>query len=173
MFIKFNVNWYLVEIERLYQAIIVDDLDDNLYNNNYEAKNIMNQRQKTGKETPRKIRKNSVSNFIKNNKRKKNKINSSINNDINNKEKNIINKNNKILKIKKEKEYNINSTNDMKKIIFLKKTVRKMIYNRFIHNIFLFLDKGKENTFKIYSISDKDKTEKNVEVIKLNPIFIV
>ena len=48
-----------------------------------------------------------------------------------------------------------------------------MIYNRFIHNIFLFLDKGKENTFKIYSISDKDKTEKNVEVIKLNPIFIV
>ena len=172
-FIEFNVNWDLVERERLYQAIIVDDLDDNLYNNNYEAKNIMNQRQKTGKETPRKIRKNSVSNFIKNNKRKKNKINSSINNDINNKEKNIINKNNKILKIKKEKEYNINSTNDMKKIIFLKKTVRKMIYNRFIHNIFLFLDKGKENTFKIYSISDKDKTEKNVEVIKLNPIFIV
>ena len=48
-----------------------------------------------------------------------------------------------------------------------------MIYNRFIHNIFLFLDKGKENTFKIYSISNKDKTEKNVEVIKLNPIFIV
>ena len=77
------------------------------------------------------------------------------------------------MKIKKEKEYNINSTNDMKKIIFLKKTVRKMIYNRFIHNIFLFLDKGKENTFKIYSISDKDKTEKNVKVIKLNPIFIV
>ena len=59
------------------------------------------------------------------------------------------------------------------KIIYLKKTVRKMIFNRFIHNIFLFIEKGKENTFKIYSVSDKNKNNKNVEVILLNPIFIV
>ena len=59
------------------------------------------------------------------------------------------------------------------KIIYLKKTVRKMIFNRFIHNIFLFIEKGKINTFKIYSISDHKKGDKNVEVILLNPIFIV
>ena len=51
--------------------------------------------------------------------------------------------------------------------------VRKMIFNRFIHNIFLFIEKGKTNTFKIYSISDQKKGDKNVEVILLNPIFIV
>ena len=48
-----------------------------------------------------------------------------------------------------------------------------MIFNRFIHNIFLFIDKRKANTFKIYSISEQKKGDKNVEVILLNPLFIV
>ena len=63
------------------------------------------------------------------------------------------------------------------KILYLNKTVRKIIYNRFIHNIFLFIEKGKENTFKIYSISNNNNNNnnnnKNVEVILLNPIFNV
>ena len=48
-----------------------------------------------------------------------------------------------------------------------------MIFNKFIHNIFLILEKGKENTFKVYFISDNNKNPKNVEVIVLNPILIV
>ena len=82
------------------------------------------------------------------------------------------------MKIKKGKEINneniINiASNSKNKIFYLKKTVRKMIFNRFIHNIFLFIEKGKESTYKIYSISDNNKNPKNVEVILLNPIFIV
>ena len=82
------------------------------------------------------------------------------------------------MKIKKQKEINDENidniaSNSENKIFHLKKTVRKMIFNRFIHNIFLFIEKGKESTYKIYSISDNNKNPKNVEVILLNPIFIV
>ena len=196
-FIEFDINWELVERNQLYQAIVLDDLDEYLYNDN-KTKIIMNNRQNTGKETPRKIRKNSVSKFNnkenENNKykskNKKNKKNNKIyninnNNIINEKDKekekdkdNIkYNKSLKIKKIKNKENIDIDKSNisgiSNNKIIYLKKTVRKMIFNRFIHNIFLIIEKGKENTFKIYSISDKNKNNKNVEVILLNPIFIV
>ena len=197
-FIEFDINWELVERNQLYQAIVLDDLDEYLYNDN-KTKIIMNNRQNTGKETPRKIRKNSVSKFnnkenennkykSKNKKNKKNNKIYNINNNniiINEKDKekekdkdNIkYNKSLKIKKIKNKENIDIDKLNisgiSNNKIIYLKKTVRKMIFNRFIHNIFLFIEKGKENTFKIYSISDKNKNNKNVEVILLNPIFIV
>ena len=87
------------------------------------------------------------------------------------------NKSLKIKKIKNKENIDIDKLNisgiSNNKIIYLKKTVRKMIFNRFIHNIFLFIEKGKESTYKIYSISDNNKNPKNVEVILLNPIFIV
>ena len=186
-FIDFGENWDLVEKEQLYQAIIVDDLDDHLYNDS-KAKIILNNRQNTGKETPRKQRKNSISKYNKenknnyNNKRKKEKnINNNANNNIiiNNIDKDKDNiKYNKLLIIKKGKRLNNdlmtnNSDFQKNKIIYLNNTVRKMIFNRFIHNIFLFLAKEKENTFKIYSISDKNSDPKNLEVILLNPIFNV
>ena len=186
-FIEFGDNWDLVEREQLYFDIIIDDLEDHLYNDS-KSKIILNNRQKAGRETPRKIRKNSISKYNMNNKAKidkkeKNKDNINIINkdNINIKINNIDNDNikyNKLLKIKKGKEINneniINiASNSKNKIFYLKKTVRKMIFNRFIHNIFLFIEKGKESTYKIYSISDNNKNPKNVEVILLNPIFIV
>ena len=81
----------------------------------------------------------------------------------------------KIKKIKINPEELADSSNiSENEILYLNKTVRKIIYNRFIHNIFLFIEKGKENTFKIYSISNNNnKNNKNVEVILLNPIFNV
>ena len=90
-FIEFGENWELVERKQLYQEIILDDLQDHLYNDS-KANIILNNRQNTGKETPRKIRKNSISKYNKNNQRKegrKNKIEK--NNNINI----IINENNK------------------------------------------------------------------------------
>ena len=187
-FIDFVDCWELFKREKLYEFITMDNLEDNPYNDT-KAKIILNHRQNTGKETPRKIRKNSLSRYnkinnnIKGKKYNKENIN---NNKINNKENdnnNSININNnikynKLLKIKKGKEINndinINSSNIYdKKFFHFKNMVRKMIFNRFIHNIFLFIEKGKTNTFKIYSISDQKKGDKNVEVILLNPIFIV
>ena len=182
-FIEFNENWELVEKDQLYESIILDDIDE-FYNNEERTKIVLNHRQNTGRETPRKIRKNSVSKIYKKNKNKKpkkNKINTNIiineNNNINNKEKDNI-KYNKLLKIKKTKisldEFENSSNISENKILYFNKTVRKIIYNRFIHNIFLFIEKGKENNFKLYSISDNNnKNTKNVEVIVLNPIYIV
>ena len=186
-FIEFGENWELVERKQLYQEITLDDLQDHLYND-AKANIILNNRQNTGKETPRKIRKNSISKYNKNNQRKKGKKNKmKKNNNINiiindnskgkDKEKDNI-KYNKLLKIKKGNEQadddNMNSSSlTEKNVILFKKMVRKMIFNRFIHNIFLILEKGKENTFKVYSISDNNKNPKNVEVIVLNPILIV
>ena len=183
-FIEFGDNWDLFEREKLYQAIIIDYSEEKSYNDS-KSKIILNNRQNTGKETPRKMRRNSLSKYNKENKREKGKnkniikINKNI--QINNKEKEKENSNikyNKLLKIKKR--YEINNENEInishiseKKILCLNKTVRKMIFNRFIHNIFLFIDKGKENTYKIYSISNNEKNTKNIEVILLNPIFIV
>jgi hypothetical protein len=181
-FIEFKDNWELEEKEELYDSIILDNEDAHLYNE-IKTKIILNHRQNTGKETPRKIRKNSVSKFnknIKGIKRRKSKIkNTNNNNNINeNNNKNDNIKYNKILKIKKGIFINPDEIENISyisanKLKYLNKTVRKIIYNRFIHNIFLFIEKGKENTFKIYSISDKNKNNKNVEVILLNPIFIV
>ena len=162
----------------------MDNSEDNLYNDN-KAKIILNHRQNTGKETPRKIRKNSLSKYNKeiNNKKgkkyNKENINNNINIKINNKDNDNDNiKYNKLLKIKKGKEINneikiYSSYISDQNIFYLKNMVRKMIFNRFIHNIFLFIDKRKANTFKIYSISDQKKGDKNVEVILLNPLFIV
>ena len=184
-FIEFKDNWELVEKEELYDAIILDNDDVHLYNE-IKTKIILNHRQNTGKETPRKIRKNSVSKFnknIKEIKRKKSKIKNTNNTNENNNNKNDNKKNdntkyNKTLKIKKGKAINpeeIENTSYIseKKLKYLNKTVRKIIYNRFVHNIFLFIEKGKENTFKIYSISDNNKNAKNVEIVILNPIFNV
>ena len=178
-FIDFGENWDLVEKEELYDAIILDDINE-YFNYEERTKIVLNHRQNTGKETPRKIRKNSVSKIYKKNrdkKRKKSKLNSNIVINENNKEKDKI-KYNKLLKIKKIKinpeELADSSNISENKILYLNKTVRKIIYNRFIHNIFLFIEKGKENTFKIYSISNNNnKNNKNVEVILLNPIFNV
>lgn len=178
-FIDFGENWDLVEKEELYDAIILDDINE-YFNYEERTKIVLNHRQNTGKETPRKIRKNSVSKIYKKNrdkKRKKSKLNSNIVINENNKEKDKI-KYNKLLKIKKIKinpeELADSSNISENEILYLNKTVRKIIYNRFIHNIFLFIEKGKENTFKIYSISNNNnKNNKNVEVILLNPIFNV
>ena len=114
-FIDFVDSWELFEREQLYQLITMDNSEDNLYNDN-KAKIILNHRQNTGKETPRKIRKNSLSKYNKEINDKKGKkynkenINNNINIKINNKENdyNNINNNynikyNKLLKIKKEK----------------------------------------------------------------------
>ena len=120
---------------------------------------------------------------IKEIKRKKSKIKNTNNINENNNNKNDNKKNdntkyNKTLKIKKGKAINpeeIENTSYIseKKLKYLNKTVRKIIYNRFVHNIFLFIEKGKENTFKIYSISDNNKNAKTVEIVILNPIFNV
>jgi hypothetical protein len=186
-FIEFGDNWDLVERQQLYFDITLVELEDHLYNDS-KSKIILNNRQKAGKETPRKVRKNSISKYNKNNKEKidkggknKNKNNINIINKTNIKINNIDNDNikySKLLKIKKGKEINEENIDNIansseNKIFHLKKTVRKMIFNRFIHNIFLFIEKGKESTYKIYSISDNNKNPKNVEVILLNPIFIV
>ena len=186
-FIEFGDNWDLVERQQLYFDITLVELEDHLYNDS-KSKIILNNRQKAGKETPRKVRKNSISKYNKNNKEKidkggknKNKNNINIINKTNIKINNMDNDNikySKLLKIKKGKEINEENIDNIansseNKIFHLKKTVRKMIFNRFIHNIFLFIEKGKESTFKIYSISDNSKNPKNVEVIQLNPIFIV
>ena len=182
-FIDFVDSWELFEREQLYQLITMDNSEDNLYNDN-KAKIILNHRQNTGKETPRKIRKNSLSKYNKeiNNKKgkkyNKENINNNINIKINNKDNDNNIKYNKLLKIKKgegiNNEIKINSSYiSDKNLFYLKNMVRKMIFNRFIHNIFLFIDKRKANTFKIYSISEQKKGDKNVEVILLNPLFIV
>jgi hypothetical protein len=180
-FIEFKDNWELEEKEELYDSIILDNEDAHLYNE-IKTKIILNHRQSTGKETPRKIRKNSVSKFnknIKGIKRRKSKIKNTNNNNINeNNNKNDNIKYNKILKIKKGKFINPDEIENISyisanKLKYLNKTVRKIIYNRFVHNIFLFIEKGKENTFKIYSISDNNKNAKNVEIVILNPIFNV
>ena len=193
-FIEFTINWELVEKEQLYQSIIGDDLDDHLYS---EEKTgiVLNKRQTTGKDTPRKARKNSISKYKgKNNKYENNKNNINIinidyedNNNIDDTENDNKNKESVIkfkktvLKIKKEKEISLNAYNNYEyNLLYLKNAVRKMIYNRFIFNIFIDLNgkNGKENdSFKIYSISPRLEKEKenikNVEVILLNPILIV
>ena len=64
--------------------------------------------------------------------------------------------------------------------------VRKIIFNRFIYNLFIDInsnniDKDEDNSFKVYSISpriannsEREKIDaKNIEVILLNPILIV
>ena len=199
-FIEFIINWELVEKEQLYQSIIADELDDHLY---CEEKTgiVLNKRQTTGKDSPRKTRKNSVSKYEKNNKNKNYKVNNNNedkddfeedNND--NIENNIINDNgndsevkyNKTsLKIKKEREISLNLYNNYENnLIYFKNKVRKIIFNRFIYNLFLDIndkniDKdGNNSSFKIYSISprisEKEKEDsKNIEVILLNPILIV
>jgi hypothetical protein len=200
-FIEFIDNWDLVEKEQLYQSIISDDLDDYLYS---EEKSgiIMNQRQTTGKETPRKIRKASMSKYQDKNNKGRNNINiinldenSDDNCDYDN-ESESINDNeceNSIkykkanLKIKNIREVSLNYNNYEKNLIYLKNMVRKIIFNRFIYNIFIDIQKknlGKDEdskSFKVYTISkgisnnsEKDSiSSQNVEVILLNPILIV
>jgi hypothetical protein len=200
-FIEFIDNWDLVEKEQLYQSIISDDLDDYLYS---EEKSgiIMNQRQTTGKETPRKIRKASMSKYQDKNNKGRNNINiinldenSDDNCDYDN-ESESINDNeceNSIkykkanLKIKNTREVSLNYNNYEKNLIYLKNMVRKIIFNRFIYNIFIDIQKknlGKDEdskSFKVYTISkgisnnsEKDSiSSQNVEVILLNPILIV
>ena len=200
-FIEFIINWELVEKEQLYQSIIADELDDHLY---CEEKTgiVLNKRQTTGKETPRKIRKNSVSKYKEKNNDDKNRNTKNKNNinDINsdedkendnyninmiNDKDNVIKYNKTILKIKKQREIILNNNNNYENIfIYFKNKVRKIILNRFIFNLFIDInendsDKETNNSFKIYSISpginpEKEKEDlKNVEVILLNPIFIV
>ena len=191
-FNEFIVNWDLVEKEQLYQSIIEDEMDDHLYS---EEKTgiVLNKRQVTGKETPRKTRKNSVSKYNENNKRhilsKKNIINKDKDiedNNIQNENFNI-DKDSEIkyyknsLKIKKQNDVCLNSINIYEKnLIYFKNTVRKLIFNRFINNLFIGIkniERDDNNSFKIYSISqnlEKGKEEtKNIEVILLNPIYIV
>ena len=199
-FIEFTINWELVEKEQLYQSIIGDELDDHLYS---EEKTgiVLNKRQTTGKETPRKARKNSISKykeknnkFIKNNKNNINIINNddednNIDNENNKNKESVIKFKKTVLKIKKEREISLNLYNNYENnLIYFKNAVRKMIYNRFIFNLFIDMnekaaEKGEDNSFKVYSISprlynnlEKEKGKdsiKNVEVILLNPIFIV
>ena len=195
-FIEFMINWDLVEKEQLYQSIVADEFDDHLY---CEEKTgiVLNKRQTTGKETPKKTRKNSISKYKQKNRdisKIKNNININkinINNDednyiINDKEC-VIKFNQTHLKIKKEKIISLNMNNDYQNnFLYLKNMVRKIIFNRFIYNIFIDMnrnntDKDEGNSFKIYSISpriannsEKDKEDaKNIEVILLNPILIV
>ena len=197
-FIEFITNWDLVEKEQLYQSIIVDEFDDHFY---CEEKTgiVLNKRQTTGKETPKKTRINSISKY-KPKKKEKSKIknniktinvnidedNNSINNDKEEKE-NVIKFNNTHLKIKKERNIFLNSNNDYENnFIYFKNMVRKIIFNRFIYNLFIDIntnniDKNEDNSFKIYSISpriannsEREKIDaKNIEVILLNPILIV
>ena len=191
-FIEFIINWDLVEKEQLYQSIIEDEMDDHLYS---EEKTgiVLNKRQVTGKETPRKTRKNSVSKYKENNKRhilsKKNNINKdkvTEDNNIENENFNV-DKDSEIkyykntLKIKKQNDVCLSSINIYEKnLIYFKNTVRKLIFNRFINNLFIGIkniERDDNNSFKIYSISqnlEKGKEEsKNIEVILLNPIYIV
>jgi hypothetical protein len=196
-FIEFTINWELVEKEQLYQSIIGDEFDDHLYS---EEKTgiVLNKRQATGKETPRKARKVSVSKYKEKNNKYTNK-NNNINvinidyeednntiddtdNDNKNKE-SVIKFKKTVLKIKKEREISLNANNNYEyNLLYFKNAVRKMIYNRFIFNIFIDInrkngEKGEDDSFKIYSISPRTQKEKenikNVEVILLNPIFIV
>jgi hypothetical protein len=162
----------------------------------------MNQRQTTGKETPRKIRKASMSKYQDKNNKGRNNINiinldenSDDNCDYDN-ESESINDNeceNSIkykkanLKIKNIREVSLNYNNYEKNLIYLKNMVRKLIFNRFIYNIFIDIQKknlGKDEdskSFKVYTISkgisnnsEKDSiSSQNVEVILLNPILIV
>ena len=202
-FIEFIDNWELVEKEQLYQSIISDDLDDYLYSEEKSGM-IMNQRQTTGKETPRKVRKASMSKYQeKNNKGRNNinKINIDDNSDNNsdydydnesesindNEPENSIKFKEANLKIKKAREISLNYNNYENNLIYLKNMVRKLIFNRFIYNIFIDIHKnnlGKDEdskSFKVYTISKgisnnskKDRTSsQNVEVILLNPILIV
>lgn len=191
----------MVEKDQLYQSIISDDLDDYLYSEEKSGM-IMNQRQTTGKETPRKIRKASMSKYQdKNNKGRNNinKINIDENSDDNsdydnesesindNEPENSIKFKRTNLKIKKAKEISLNSNNYENNFIYLKNMVRKLIFNRFIYNIFIDIHKnnlGKDEdskSFKVYTISKgisnnskKDRaSSQNIEVILLNPILIV
>jgi hypothetical protein len=200
-FIEFIDNWELVEKEQLYQSIISDDLDDYLYSEEKSGM-IMNQRQTKGKETPRKVRKASISKYQdKNNKGRNNinKINIDENSDDNsdydnesesindNEPENSIKFKEANLKIKKAREISLNYNNYENNLIYLKNMVRKLIFNRFIYNIFIDIHKnnlGKDEdskSFKVYTISKgisnnskKDRTSsQNVEVILLNPILIV
>ena len=162
----------------------------------------MNQKQTKGKETPRKVRKASISKYQdKNNKGRNNinKINIDENSDDNSdydNESESINDNdyeNSIklkkanLKIKKAREISFNYNNYENNLIYLKNIVRKLIFNRFIYNIFIDINQnnlGKDEdskSFKVYTISKgvcnnsvKDReSSQNVEVILLNPILIV
>ena len=190
-FIEFINDWELVEKEQLYQSIIADELDDHLYS---EEKTgiLLNKRQTTGKETPKKIRKNSVSKFKKEKEKNiKNNLNTINVEDDENNNNIIVGKDSEIkyrktvLKIKKEREISLNSNNNYENnLIYFKNMVRKIILNRFIYNLFIdinvnSLEKEENTSFKIYSISPrmdskKEKEDsKNVEVILLNPIFIV
>ena len=191
-FIEFIINWDLVEKEQLYQSIIEDEMDDHLYS---EEKTgiVLNKRQVTGKETPRKTRKNSVSKYNENNKRHMLSKKNIINKDKDIEDNNIENENFSIdkdseikyykntLKIKKQNDVCLNSINIYEKnLIYFKNTVRKLIFNRFINNLFIGIkniERDDNNSFKIYSISqnlEKGKEEtKNIEVILLNPIYIV
>ena len=190
-FIEFINDWELVEKEQLYQSIIADELDDHLY---CEEKTgiLLNKRQTTGKETPKKIRKNSVSKFKKEKEKNiKNNLNIINVEDDENNNNIIVGKDSEIkyrktvLKIKKEREISLNSNNNYENnLIYFKNMVRKIILNRFIYNLFIdinvnSLEKEENTSFKIYSISPrmdskKEKEDsKNVEVILLNPIFIV
>ena len=196
-FIEFIINWELVEKEQLYQSIIADELDDHLY---CEEKTgiVLNKRQTTGKETPRKARKNSVSKYKDNKTKIKNKnnninikgededdFNNNIDNNIINDKESVIHYNKTNLKIKKQREISLNLNNNYESnLIFFKNRVRKIIFNRFIYNLFLDIngrnmEKDENNSsFKIYSISprtsEKEKEDaKNIEVILLNPILIV
>lgn len=193
-FIEFTYNWDLVEKEQLYLSIIADEFDDHLYS---EEKTgiLLNKRQTTGKETPKKKRKYSISKF----KQKKEEI-SKIKNNINiininkDEDNNIYNDNecvikfsNTHLKIKKERKISFTMNNSFENnFIYLKNTVRKIILNRFIYNLLLDIninniDKDGENSFKIYSISPRivnnsekgKEVTKNIEVILLNPTLIV
>ena len=190
-FIELNINWQMIEIDILYKSIISDDLEDNSYSEG-KSNIIMNKRQTTGKETPRKMRKFSIT--------KKNEINIhriEVKKEISDKMKNsrissgeIIGYNKNLLKIKKNQddEINYNDYYNEKLFNYFKNTVRKLIYNRFVYSIFSDSkdDNSNNNTinnnekiFKLYSISPKkhifgDNDEhKNVEVIILNPLFIV
>ena len=196
-FIEFIINWELVEKEQLYQSIIADELDDHLY---CEEKTgiVLNKRQTTGKETPRKARKNSVSKYKDSKTKIKNKnnninikgkdeedFNNNIENNIINDKESVINYNKTNLKIKKQREISLNlNINYESNLMYFKNRVRKIIFNRFIYNLFLDIngrnmEKDENNSsFKIYSISprtsEKEKEDaKNIEVILLNPILIV
>ena len=89
-----------------------------------------------------------------------------------------------ILKIKKQREISLNSYNDYESnLYYFKNMVRKLIFNRFINNLFIDFtgEKDEDKQFKIYAISprirnnsEKEKEDtKNIEVILLNPILIV
>ena len=193
-FIELNINWQMIEIDILYKSIISDDLEDNSYSEG-KTNIIMNKRQTTGKETPRKMRKCSIAKKNEKNNQKiddKKQIPDKMQNiTINSGE--VIECDKNSLKIKKNQneEINYNYYYNEKKFIYFKNMVRKLIYNRFVYSVLSdskndnsnninSINNNNEKIFKLYSISSNNKNingvndeHKNVEVIILNPLFIV